>query len=146
MSTYNIKQAKTPKTGTSRSTGLRLKKAALACYLALFPYIGRSKGSFVVFGATAMIVPPPFGFVSGVLAAVAFNISAAAGGHLLKSAQDSIGFVTRHDLDILAQFNRLQQQGPRQVMTLPSAPPPVLSSALSQARGQKTVFPVAEMR
>lgn len=126
--------AKTPaNTGASSRWGLRLKKAVVASYISLFPHIGRTKSGLVVFGAVAMAVPPPLGFVSGVFAAVAYNAGAGAIRTAFQTACRRLGGATREDFNVLAEFNRLQTTGPRYIV-----------QGLRQ--GQKTVFPVPEMR
>ncbi len=141
----------------SANPGLRLKKAAFACSFALYPYVGRSKKGLMIFGVAAMVVPPPLGLVSGVVAAVAFNMSAAAGQKLLQTVQRCRGLASPRDFEILGEFNRMRATAPR--LALPNAKPALAalyaqgqtqahtpSHSLSHTQGQKTVFPVAEMR
>lgn len=127
------KMAKTPeRAGSSTNGGLRLKKAALASCISIFPHISRTKSGLVIFGAIAVVVPPPFGFVSGLFAAVAYNATASASQSALRTARRSMGYATAEDFDVLAEFNRLQRMGHRYIVP--------------EYRGQKTVFPVPEMR
>lgn len=86
----------------------------------------------MLFGLVAVVVPPPLGFVSGLFAAVAYNVTATAGQSALRTARQSLGYGSREDFDVLAEFNRLQRTGHRYVVP--------------DYRGQKTVFPVLEMR
>ncbi len=141
MSTHTIiktKMAKTPeRTGNPSRWGLRLKKAALASYISVFPHIGRTKSGLVLFGAVAVVVPPPLGFVSGLFAAVAYNVTASATQTALRTARRSFGYATREDFDVLAEFNRLQRNPHRYTV-------PVCRGQVYP--GQKTVFPAPEMR
>ena len=130
--------AKTPEhTGNPSRWGLRLKKAALASYISIFPYISRTKSGLALFGVVAVVVPPPMGFVSGVFAAVAYNMTATATQTAFRNARCSFGYATAEDYNVLAEFNRLQQTGHR--YTVPGILAPGYQS-------QKTVFPAPEMR
>lgn len=95
----------------------------------------------MVFGVTAMVVPPPFGFISGVMAAAAFNLSATAGQNFLRDARRAFGFAARCDFEILGEFNRQQRAGTRLIVPLQTPLTPLLRHI-----GQKTVFPLVEMR
>lgn len=125
--------AQTPeRTGKLSHWGLRLKRAALASYVSIVPHITRTKSGFVIFGAVAVVVPPPLGFVSGVFAAVAYNATASVGQSALRSARRRMGYATREDFAVLDEFNRLQQTGHRYL--------------IEGYQRQKTVFPALEMR
>ncbi len=125
--------AKTPvRTGNSNDWGLRLKKAALVSYVSIVPHISKTKSGLVIFGAVAVSVPPPLGIITGFFTAVTYNVAAGVGQKALRSARRGMGYASQEDYDVLAEFNRLQLAGHRQVISVHNT--------------QKTVFPAPEMR
>ena len=140
MHTYNMNVAATPKEPT-RSAGMRLKQAALASCIVLSPHIAGRKGGLMAFGVATLVVPPPFGVLTGVLAAVAYNSGAAAGHKLVRATHNKLGIAHPRDFEVLEEFNRRQRQAHRLVLPLERHPYPARPGPR-----QKTVFPVAEMR
>lgn len=81
-----------------------------------------------VFLTVAVIVPPPAGIVSGLLA-VGFYEAAKVSGRVYR---DVMGLPRPEDFAALAEVNRRYKEAHREIMPLP--------------RPEKTVFPAMEMR
>lgn len=128
METINV--AQTPVvTGTAKNQsllGLR-KTVAASSFVFLMRYSGDVR-RLAIFATVALVVPPPVGLVSGVLA-VGFYEAAKASG---RACRDMMGIPQPEDFEALAEVNRRYKDAHREIVALP--------------RYQKTVFPAVEMR
>lgn len=107
---------------------LGLRRAIAATSLALYLRYSGDVRRLAVFATVAVIVPPPAGIVTGLLA-VGFYEAAKASR---RAGRDFLGLAQPEDYDILAEVNRRYCAPHREIIPLP--------------RPEKTVFPALEMR
>lgn len=125
--------AQTPEqTGNSTDLGLRLKKAVVARHIYFTFSHAKNIKLLTVFGAVAVLVPPPFGLMTAGVVAGMYGAGSFIGRNLSRSFRQAMGYAQPGDFDVLAEFNRIQRQGHKQVVPLSMV--------------QKTVFPGFEMR
>lgn len=107
---------------------LGLRRVVAATSLAFYLRYSGDVKRLAVFATVAVIVPPPAGIVSGLLA-VGFYEAAKASG---RAYRDVMGLPQPEDLAVLDEVNRRYKEARREIVPF--------------RHPEKTVFPALEMR